>query len=130
MRLKPESRAADFERFLAVAAGLGARHVLVAGDDPEPARLVESFGSLARLAASHGLTVDLEFMPWTRVPDLAAGRAIVEAAGEANGGVLVDALHLDRSATTLAEVGASRLGSCTTSSSATGRSTTTRATPG
>ena len=43
-------------------------------------------------------------MPWTGVPDLAAARAIVEAAGEPNGGVLIDALHFDRSATTLDDV--------------------------
>jgi sugar phosphate isomerase/epimerase len=80
--------------------------VLVAGDDPEEARLTETFGRLARLAAGFGLTVDLEFMPWTGVPDLATARRIVEAAGETNGGVLVDALHLDRSASSLAEVAA------------------------
>ena len=45
-------------------------------------------------------------MPWTRVPNLAAARRIVEAAGEANGGVLIDALHYDRSDTTLAEIAA------------------------
>ena len=63
------------------AQRLGARNVLVAGDDPEEARLTESFAALARLAAGFGLTVDLEFMPWTKVPDLAAARRIVEAAG-------------------------------------------------
>ena len=45
-------------------------------------------------------------MPWTKVPNLAAARRIVEAAGEANGGVLIDALHFDRSDTTLAEIAA------------------------
>jgi sugar phosphate isomerase/epimerase len=105
-RLKPETEVAAFAPFLARAGRLGARNVLVAGDDPEEARLTERFAALARLAAGHGLTVDLEFMPWTRVPNLATARRIVEAAGEANGGVLVDALHYDRSETTLAEVAA------------------------
>lgn len=105
-RLKPDTDVAGFARFFERGRRLGARNVLVAGDDPEEARLIESFGDLARLAAGFGLTVDLEFMPWTRVPDLATARRIVEAAGEANGGVLIDALHLDRSATTLADVAA------------------------
>lgn len=96
-RLKPETKARDFEPFLAHAAALGARHVLVAGDDPDHARLTQTFGDFCRLSRGYGLTADLEFMPWTSVPDIASALAIVEAAGEANGGVLVDALHLDRS---------------------------------
>lgn len=104
VRLRPETDVAGFAPFFERGNKLGARNVLVAGDDPEEARLTDSFGNLARLAAGFGLTVDLEFMPWTEVPDLATARRIVEAAGEANGGVLVDALHLDRSASTLADV--------------------------
>lgn len=106
VRLKPETDVATFARFFERGRRLGAKNVLVAGDDPEEARLTESFARLARLAAGFGLTVDLEFMPWTKVPDLSAARRIVEAAGEANGGVLIDALHYDRSTTTLAEVAA------------------------
>jgi sugar phosphate isomerase/epimerase len=105
-RLKPETDVARFAPFFERGRRLGARNVLVAGDDPEEARLTESFAALARLAADFGLTVDLEFMPWTRVPDLATARRIVEAAGEPNGGLLIDALHFDRSGTTLAEVAA------------------------
>lgn len=106
VRLKPGTDVAAFAPFFERGQRLGARNVLVAGDDPEEARLAESFGRLARLAAGFGLTVDLEFMPWTKVPDLATALRIVETAGEANGGVLVDALHFDRSATTLDEIAA------------------------
>lgn len=104
VRLKPGTDVASFAPFFERGRLLGAKNVLVAGDDPEEARLAESFGRLARLAAGFGLTVDLEFMPWTMVRDLSTALRIVEAAGEPNGGVLVDALHFDRSATTLAEV--------------------------
>ena len=58
------------------------------------------------MAAGHGLTAVLEFMPWTAVRDLQAAREIVEAAGRPNGGILVDALHLDRSGSTLDQVAA------------------------
>jgi len=102
--LMPETRASDFERFCANAAELGARHVLVAGDDPDHARFTANFAAFCRLARTHGLTADLEFMPWRMVRDLATARAIVEAAGEDNGGILVDALHLDRSKGTLDQV--------------------------
>jgi sugar phosphate isomerase/epimerase len=103
-RLKPETEISSFERFLDHAARLGARHVLVAGDDPDQSRLTATFAGFCRLARNYGLTADLEFMPWTAVPNLAAARAIVEKAGEPNGGVLVDALHWDRSGGTTEEV--------------------------
>lgn len=104
VRLKPETNVSDFQQFLASAARLGAHHVLVAGDDPDKARLTDRFASLCQLAAGYGLTADLEFMPWTNVPDLKAALSIVEGAGEPNGGVLIDALHFARSTTTLEEV--------------------------
>jgi sugar phosphate isomerase/epimerase len=106
IRLKPENDWALFDRFCDRCAALEARHVLVAGDDADPARLTESFARFCDMAASRGLTADLEFMPWTSVPNLAAASRIVEAAACENGGVLVDALHYDRSATTLDEIAA------------------------
>lgn len=106
IRLKPENDWAQFDRFCDRCAALKARHVLVAGDDTDHARLTESFARFCDMAASRRLTADLEFMPWTGVPNLAAAVRIVEAAACGNGGVLVDALHYDRSATTLAEIAA------------------------
>lgn len=106
IRLRPENDWDQFARFAARCEALSARHVLVAGDDPEVGRLTESFARFCDLARPHGLTADLEFMPWTAVPDLAAAQGIVEAAGRPNGGVLVDALHFDRSTTTLDQVAA------------------------
>ena len=96
-RLKPDTRVSDFERLLERGAALGARHLLVAGDDPEHGRLTGSFAALCALAKPYGLTCDLEFMPWTGVRDLAAARDIVRGAQAENGGVLIDALHFDRS---------------------------------
>lgn len=104
VRLNADFARASFTRFLERAEALGARHVLVAGDDPDEARLTDSFARFCETAATYGLTGDLEFMPWTAVPDLAHARRIVEAAGQPNGAVLVDALHYDRSATTLQEI--------------------------
>lgn len=106
IRLKAENDWGLFDRFLDRCAALKARHILVAGDDTDRARLTDSFARFAGLAAPRGLTADLEFMPWTAVPDLTAAAAIVEAAGAPNGGVLVDALHYDRSSTTLDQIAA------------------------
>lgn len=104
VRLKPENDWALYDRFCDRCAALEARHVLVAGDDPDHARLTESFARFCTMAAARGLTADLEFMPWTAVPNLAAALRIVEGAGCGNGGVLVDALHYDRSETPLEEI--------------------------
>lgn len=106
VRLNAGFDPARFRPFLERAAQLGARHVLVAGDDPDEARLTDNYARFCETAAGFNLTGDLEFMPWTAVPDLAAARRIVEAAGQPNGAVLVDALHYDRSATTLDEIAA------------------------
>ena len=86
-------------------AALGARAVLVAGDDTDPARLATSYARLCELMAPFGLTADLEFMPWTAVPDARSALALVEAAGSpGNAGILVDALHFGRSHTTLEDI--------------------------
>ena len=51
------------------------------------------------------MTADLEFMPWTAVPDARAACRVIEQAGRpANAGVLVDALHVGRSHTTLEDL--------------------------
>ncbi len=86
-------------------AALGARAVLVAGDDTDPARLATSYARLCEQMAPFGLTADLEFMPWTAVPDARSALALVEAAGSpANAGILVDALHFGRSHTALDDI--------------------------
>ena len=86
-------------------AALGARAVLVAGDDTHPVRLATSYARLCELMAPFGLTADLEFMPWTAVPDARSALALVEAAGSpGNAGILVDALHFGRSRTTLDDI--------------------------
>lgn len=103
-RLKPDTDVESFRDFLALGQRLGARNVLVAGDDANHARITETFAAFCDLAAEYNLTGDLEFMPWTGVKTLKEARAIVEAAGRANGGVLIDGLHWDRSGGTLEDI--------------------------
>jgi sugar phosphate isomerase/epimerase len=95
--LRPETRIEAYLPFFEAGAALGAKHVLVAGYDPDEARLTASFAAFCEAAAGFGLTGDLEFMPWTNTPDLAAAIRVVRGAAQPNGGILVDALHLDRS---------------------------------
>ncbi|ACB33485.1 Xylose isomerase domain protein TIM barrel [Leptothrix cholodnii SP-6] len=94
----------DFQRFIEIGAQIGAAHILVAGDDPDEARLTASYAALCDAAAPFGLSADLEFMPWTAVPNLRSAKRIVGAAARPNGGVLVDALHFARSGSRLDEL--------------------------
>lgn len=106
VRLTPEFRAGALLPFLDAGAALGARHVICAPYDPDLARLSDNLAALHALARPRGLACVLEFFPWTNVPDLAAARRVVEAAGAADIGMLVDTLHFDRSGSTLADLAA------------------------
>ncbi len=87
---------------LETGAALQAKAVLVAGDDTELPRLADNYARLCALLQTYGMTADLEFMPWTAVPHAQAALRTVQAAGSpANAGILVDALHVARSSTTL-----------------------------
>src|SRR6516164_9399709 len=99
VRLGPQSTIDHFASLLETAGELNARAILVAGDDPDEARLTDLFAQFCRAAAPYGLTADLEFMPWTAVKNAKAALRVVTSAGEPNGRILVDALHVARSAT-------------------------------
>ena len=102
IRIGPQFDAAAFTALLEAGAALQARAVLVIGEDADASRLADSFGRLCVAVAPYGMTVDLEFLPWTAVPDARAAMRVLRAAGSpANAGVLVDALHVSRSTTSL-----------------------------
>jgi sugar phosphate isomerase/epimerase len=56
-----------------------------------------AFAGLCDRAADHGLLVHLEFLPWSRIPDLASAWQVVRAADRPNGGLMLDAWHYFRS---------------------------------
>ena len=104
-RLKPDTDVArDAQGIVETGARLGAKHLLVAGNDPDEARLTDNFAALCDLAARHGIAPQLEFMAWTDAKDLAQAARIVERAGRANGGILVDAFHLSRSRSRIEDI--------------------------
>ncbi|MEO8756109.1 MAG: TIM barrel protein [Casimicrobiaceae bacterium] len=104
LRLKPDTRALDFLPVLETAARLGARAALIAGNDPDEARLTDNFGALCDLAAPFGIAPCLEPMPWTDVRDFAQGARIVGGVARANAGLLVDPLHFDRGGSHASEI--------------------------
>jgi len=101
---RPNTDIAAFSAFFETGTRLGARHILVAAYDPDLDRFTDRFAGFCEAALPYGLSADLEFMPWTSVPDLATASRIVESVGKANAGVLVDALHFDRSGSSIADI--------------------------
>ncbi|MFF3358612.1 sugar phosphate isomerase/epimerase family protein [Streptomyces sp. NPDC002917] len=98
------TRPDDLREFWAVAELFGARHLQAVGSfdrtDLEP-DVVERFADLCDQAAQAGLTIALEFVPTTNVPDAATALRIVEAAGRPNAGLCVDSWHHTRGANDL-----------------------------
>jgi sugar phosphate isomerase/epimerase len=95
VRLVPEIDWDAIARVIEFAAEFGAGRLLVADNDPDPARSAASLARLAELGTESRVTPCLEFMPWTCAPNLAAARARI--AGIANAALLIDAFHLARS---------------------------------
>lgn len=103
--IRPDTDIAAFKPFFDAGARVGAKHILVAGYDPDLERFSERFTRFCEAAAEFGLTSDLEFMPWTSVPDLKTAARIVETVGHPGAGILVDALHFDRSRSRVEDIG-------------------------
>jgi len=96
----------DYRAALDTAARLGARNALVAGNDPDEARLSASFAAFCDLAGEYGITANLEPMPWTDVRNVAEGARVLRTAARDNGALLIDAIHFDRGRSSLADVAA------------------------
>jgi sugar phosphate isomerase/epimerase len=94
IRLAPDTDLAGAEAVLEAAAELNARYLTAIGEDPELGRLSERFGQLTRLAAPYGVRPVIEFMAYKTVRTLDAAVAI--AADSDGGGILLDALHIQR----------------------------------
>ncbi|MDN3718929.1 sugar phosphate isomerase/epimerase [Roseibium salinum] len=96
VRITPDFEIEPLLPFLDTGAELGARHVIAAPYDPDLDRLADRLAELSEAGHARGLSIVLEFFPWTVVPDLATCRQVVEKAGP-EVGILVDSLHFDRS---------------------------------
>ena len=103
-RLRPDTVVADYEAALATGARLGATEALIAGNDPDEARLTANFAAFCELAQRFGIGGNLEPMPWTDCKSFAQGVRIVTAAGHENGGILIDPIHFDRGGSSAAEI--------------------------
>ncbi len=113
------------DELFAMADALGARSlnaVDVFGGPWDLDGAAEAFARLCRRAAEHDLLVHIEWLPWSKIPDLDTALEIVQSAGQANGGLNIDAWHFARSGTELEQLRQSTVRSSSGSSWTTVRS--------
>src|SRR5438552_16795270 len=78
-RLKPDTEVEDYRAALETGARFGAREALVAGNDPDEARLIDRFAAFCEMAQQYGMGANIEPMPWTDVRNFAQGLRTVDA---------------------------------------------------
>ena len=80
---------------LDVSARAGASYVIAATIEPGlPA--AAGLGTLCDLAAERGLSISLEFLPFSGLPNIASAVRVLEAADRANLGLVIDLWHWQR----------------------------------
>jgi sugar phosphate isomerase/epimerase len=106
----PARRASDGVRrdLFEAAEFLGARTVKIAPDVTggpwNPEQWAVELAAMGREAAEHGTRVALEFLPWSNIADVHQGLKLVEAAQHPAVGLLVDAWHVGRAGTPVADL--------------------------
>ncbi len=104
-------RVSDQTRALLLEAAevLGARHIKIGdlgNDCADIPKMTEEFGQLCREARERGTNVLFEMLPaqFSRAPSLQQALAVSRGAGEKNGGVMLDNLHVQRTGTDLRQI--------------------------
>jgi sugar phosphate isomerase/epimerase len=92
-----DTEVASCREMLEAAAEIGATRVMCSGDDDDVGLVTDRFAALCELARGYGLSVDIEFMPFRALKTYEAASAVVSGAGQSNGFIALDALHLFRS---------------------------------
>lgn len=112
VRIPPEADPVDVFRYdeselLRIAELFGARSLNAAdvlGGRWGVEEAAAGFAQLCDRAADHGLLVHLEWLAWSKVPDLGTALEIVLLADRANGGLNIDTWHCARTGTTAAQL--------------------------
>jgi len=96
------------EQLFDAASALSARTMLTVSDLPDRSATIHRLGELADEAASRSLRISLEFMVFTSIRTLADAVSIVRELNHPAVGILPDALHMDRSHSTVADLASAR----------------------
>lgn len=95
--LAPHTDVASFLPALETGQRLGARNFMMGANDPDERRVIDRLAAFCELARPFGIKAMVEFIPYNHTNSLTAACRVVSAAGAGGAGVVVDALHLDRS---------------------------------
>jgi sugar phosphate isomerase/epimerase len=106
MLLTAERDVTEFAPVFEAGALLGARHALTLIDIADLALAAAQFAALGEVAAPYGLNCALEFAAWLGVGNVHAAAAVVRAADQRNGGVMLDPFHLFRSGGSITDIAA------------------------
>ncbi len=102
--LRPATDPTQFMPALELGAALGAKYALTMGDDPDWARLRDSFGRFCDVAARFGLTCAVEFAVMRPLASLPQAARLVAESGRANAAICLDPVNFVRSGGTAAEI--------------------------
>jgi sugar phosphate isomerase/epimerase len=95
-------------RLFEAAQALGANHVKVGDFEKTKTsmpRLIEAFAELCEEAATYETKIGFELMPFAMVDTLKDALMMVECAGAANGGIILDTWHIAKLGIAYEEVG-------------------------
>jgi sugar phosphate isomerase/epimerase len=102
--LLPETDVHEFEPALELGAEFGATYALTQGNDPDWARLCDTFDRFCGVAQGMGLTPIIEFVPNRTLATLSQTLDLLTQTGREEIPILIDPLHLVRSEGTSADL--------------------------
>jgi sugar phosphate isomerase/epimerase len=85
------------KRLLEASVALGAHHIKIGDFYHTPCsmpRAVDAFAALCREAEAHGTRIGFELMPSSMIDNLKDALLLVQTAGAANGGLILDIVHV------------------------------------
>jgi sugar phosphate isomerase/epimerase len=100
----PDTRIQDLEAALDLGAEIGAERLTALVQDPDRGRAAERLADLSEAAECRDIEVSIEFMKFSALRSITAGADFVAQVGHSNLSLLVDPLHLTRTAGTIAEL--------------------------
>lgn len=100
----PDVTLDQVEPVVEATAAIGMPIIVANGFDPDLDRFTDLFARYCDLAAKSGIRIALEFLPYSGVRNLADAWRVVQRSGRDNAGLLLDALHLERSGGSPADI--------------------------
>jgi len=102
--LKPGEAIDTHDAMIEIGLALGVRNILCVSSEPDIARTKQRFEHLCKKAEGGSLRVVLEFLAFTAIKSLHQSLEVVQDVAHPAGGILVDALHLQRTGATVQDL--------------------------